>query len=286
MKKLLITGASGYLATALVPIAAGQADVVGVARNADAISPDAQAISVDIVDAAAVHDLVMTHQPDAIIHCAASNPGGSNESMFAVNELGTGNIANAAHELGCRLVSVSSDTVYSGNEAPYADDAPSSPLPENAYAVSKANGEALIRSIVPSAVIVRTSLIYGTDKVDRGTEGFAARLSAGDSLRLFTDVIRQPVHSASLSQCLCALALKHTDEAGFMNIAGDDAMSRHAFGVRMLDYWGIDYEGRLQAVTGVGIAGLPMDLRLTMDRAKALGLPTPGLAEVLAQYSA
>jgi len=281
MKKILITGASGYLAQALVPIAAELADVVGIARNADAINRDVHAISVDIEDRAAVLDVVLSQKPDAVIHCAAINPGGSDASMFAINERGTGHVADAVKELGCRLVSVSSDTVLSGNNAPYADNAPSSPLSENAYAVSKARGEALITSRVPSAAIARTSLIYGTDKIDRGTQGFSMRLAAGDSLQLFTDVIRQPVDSVSLSRSLCALALEHVDESGLLNIVGDEAMSRYTFGVRMLDFWGIDYKDRVEQTSGVGIAGLPIDLRMTMGRARALGLHTPSLSEVL-----
>lgn len=281
--KVLVTGASGYLAQTLIPVVAQRADVIGIARRVESISSEALPVSVDVEDPAAILAVVLSHSPDAIIHCAAVNPGGSDESMFAVNEMGTGHVAAAANKLGCRLVSVSSDTVLSGLDAPYADNAPSSPLPENAYAVSKARGEALIMSQVPGAAIVRTSLIYGTDKIDRGTQGFAKRLEAGDTLKLFNDVIRQPVESQSLSQCLCALALDHTDESGVLNIAGNEAMSRYTFGVRMLDFWGIDYADKLESVSGAGIAGLPIDVRLNMGRAAALGLPTPGVTEVLSQ---
>ena len=283
MRKILITGASGYLAQALVPIAAKQADVIGVARDAKKIGSEAMGLSLDIEDRSAVMDLVQMHRPDAIIHCAACNPGSGNDhTMFAINEIGSGNVAAAASEFGCRLVCVSSDTVFDGDRAPFADDSASCPLPENAYAVSKARGEDLIISRLPSALIVRTSLIYGLDYIDRGTEGFAKRLKAGDSLRLFTDVIRQPVECQSLSRNLCALALDHADESGFINMAGDEAMSRYTFGVRMLEYWGIDFKGQVEQVSGSGIKGLPLDLRVTMDRAKALGLPTPGLSDVIA----
>jgi len=282
MQKILITGASGYLAQTLIPIAAAKAQLIGIARNAKSISSEVEAVSVDVEDREAVLDLVLTHRPDAIIHCAACNPGAGNDNaMFAVNEIGAGNIAHAAKKTGARLVAVSSDMVFDGKHAPYADDAPSSPLPANAYALSKAAGEALIISQLPSALIVRTSLIYGLDSIDRGTEGFSKRLDAGETLKLFTDVIRQPVNARSLSMNLCALALEHVDESGFMNIAGDEAMSRHAFGVRMLDYWNIAYKDQLELVSGEGISGLALDVTMRMDRAKGLGLLTPGLNQVI-----
>lgn len=279
-KKILITGASGYLANALIPCVAARADVVGVARNIDNISGEVLALSVDLTDDAAVLDLVLSQKPDAIIHCAACNPGG-NDDMFAVNEFGTANIATAAKQLACRFVSVSSDTVFDGVNAPFSDDAQAAPLPENAYAISKARGEANVHALLPAAIIVRTSLIYGIDQIDRGTAGFSERLKSGAMLKLFGDVIRQPVHDKALSASLCTLALDLTDESGFINIAGDEAMSRYEFGVRMLDYWGIDYTDRLEQSCGFGIAGLPIDLSLSLQRARALGLPTPGVSTVL-----
>ncbi len=278
-KLILITGASGYLANALLPYAAQRARVIGTARNIEDIRGDT--LSLDLTNRAAVLDAVLSKRPDAIIHCAAVNPGGSDADMIAVNDIGTKHIAEAASELGCRLVSVSSDTVFNGKEAPYADDAIASPLPDNIYAVTKARGEAHIRSLLPDAAIVRTSLIYGTDKMDRGTAGFSQRLAAGDTLKLFSDVIRQPVHDQALASCLCALALDHTDESGFIGIAGDEAMSRFDFGVRMLDYWGINYKNQLEESSGIGIPGLPLDVRMTMQRAQALGLPTSGVSLVL-----
>jgi len=280
-KKILITGASGYLAKTLLPCATRRADVVGIARNVSALNSDVLAVAVDLADRAAVDDVVLSQKPDAIIHCAAVNPGGRKDDMIAVNDVGTLNIAQAARQLGCRLVSVSSDTVFNGEQAPYADDANASPMQDNAYAITKACGEVHVRTVLPDAVIVRTSLIYGIEEMDRGTAGFLQRLASGETLKLFTDVIRQPVYDKALADGLCALALDHTTEYGFMNIAGDEAMSRYEFGVRMLNHWGIDYAGQLEKSSGVGIPGIPLDVRMTMQRARVLGIATPGVSTVL-----
>ena len=284
MQKVLITGASGYLANTLVPRAAQQAEVVGTARNKDKISDPAQALTLDVTRRASVLDLVLAEQPDVIIHCAASNPGGDEATMQSVNATGGAHIAEAAKRCGCRLIVVSSDTVFSGNEGPYADDAPTSALPENAYATSKADAEAAILEHCPDALIVRTSLIYGLDKIDRGTEGFVKRLKQGHELQLFTDVIRQPVFDSALADNLCKLAFDLVDESGTMNLAGDEACSRYSFGMRMLDYWKADYKDLMTGKSGVGIAGLPLDLRLHHDRAESLGLSTIGVSSVLKEY--
>jgi len=111
------------------------------------------------------------------------------------------------------------------------------------YAVSKARAEYQLLSIYPATIVVRTSLIYGLHDMDRGTAGFVQRLDTGEKLRLFTDVIRQPVFDRSLSEHLCSLAVQLTDECGTMNIVGDEACSRFEFGKRMLEHWGIEYGG-------------------------------------------
>lgn len=281
MQKLLITGASGYLAQTLIPIAAERAEVIGVCRQAQAVPDPGQSLKLDITQRSAVLDTLHAEKPDAIIHCAACNPGGEEADMVLVNENGTAHIAEAARQLDCRLVSVSSDTVFNGVDAPFADDAPANPIPANLYAVTKAKGEQALMEVCPDAIVVRTSLIYGTDSMDRGTAGFVQRLEAGEYLKLFTDVIRQPVLDRSLASHLCTLALDLVDESGTINIAGSEASSRYGFGTRMLDFWGIEYQGRLQAVQGFGIPGLPLDLRLQQDRASALGLETPGISDVL-----
>jgi len=268
-KKVLITGASGYLANALLPCVSARANVVGIARNAQSIDASISSVSADICDRNAVFDLVQRQQPDAIIHCAACNPGGTDEQMFAINDIGTKHVAEAAQAIDCRLVSVSSDTVLDGTAAPYAEDAPASPLAANAYAVSKARGEQHISSILPSAIVVRTSLIYGIEQMDRGTAGFVERLEAGHVLTLFNDVIRQPVYDKALAEALCALAMEHTHVAGY------------TFGLRMLDYWGIDYGDKVVSKSAADIPGVPLDVRLTMQRAVELELASPGVSEVL-----
>lgn len=276
--RILIVGASGYLAHRLVPLACAFGDVVAVSRRPpDDITIDAARWEgVDILDATAVDRLVARERPDAIISGAAANPG-QGES-FEVNIAGVGNVAAAATRNAARLVHVSTDIVHSGKQAPYADDA--APDPVNEYGRSKAQGEAAIVELAPAAAIVRTSLIYGLDRIDRGTESFRDVIERGEALSLWHDAIRNPVWIDALALGLLRLAVEFPDESGTLNLAGGDAMSRAEFGRLLLAHWGVD----TAAISETSVSAHPTqaaDLTLLHDRAHALGLTTPSVHDVL-----
>jgi len=278
---MLVTGASGYLAQTLIPRASTRAQVHGAARSPDGIVEPAEAHAIDLDHESDVFTLFKSIKPDVVIHCAACNPGSDAASMYAVNTRGSEHVAKACTMIGARLVALSSDTVFDGKSAPYSDDAPAAPLNANDYALSKAQGELAILKQCPAALIVRTSLIYDVDEMDRGTLGFVERLYSGERLKLFDDVIRQPVYAPKLSEHLCSLAMDHVDQSGIMNLVGSEAMSRYTFGLKMLDFWGIDYENRIDKVSAAGIPGVPLDLNMLMNRANKLALDSPGVTAVL-----
>ena len=274
---ILITGASGYLGRRLVALAAshGRVHAAGHRRAGDT------SIVLDVTDTDSVLATVERLRPTAIIHTAAINPGqGDEDAMWRVNAEGSGHVAQAARAVGARLVAVSTDVVHDGREAPYDDDVPPSPL--NAYGRSKAAGEDAVRSADPSAVIVRPSLIYGLDEMDRGTASFVERIARGEPQTLFSDVIRNPVWVESLAEAL--LGLTTIDYAGTLNVAGCQTMTRETFGRRMLEYWGVDDKGLVGAGRAVDISDtIPLDLRLRTDRAESLlAMAFPGVDDVLA----
>ena len=283
MKKILVTGASGYLAHRLLPVAARFGEVIGVARKAESVWPGVQAESLDITDHAAVDLLVGKVKPDIILHAAASNPGVDESVMDAVNHLASDYVATAAKARGCRLVVVSTESVHNGLQAPYTDAAVANPV--NTYGRTKALGEKAVMKICPDAAIVRTSLIYGLAQMDRGTQGFVDRLERGEPLILFNDVIRQPVWVDSLADAICALAIKDTGVSGLLNVVGSQALSRATFARMMLAHWGVDTNAMISEKSGAGIQGLPLDLTSDCARARALGYALPGVSEVLDSMS-
>lgn len=297
MRRLLITGGSGYLGRHLTAKAANSYQVYTTYGSNPAQIKAGQPLLLDLTDQASVHRLVADLRPQAIIHTAAINPGqGSDEQMWQVNTLGSRYVAEAAVAVGARLVHVSTDVVHSGRPQefsrsvplrpvpPYEDDAPPSPL--NTYGRSKAEAESLVAQIDPHAAIVRTSLIYGLTEMDRGTEGFIQRLQSGQPLVLFNDVIRQPVWVETLAEAL--LRLVEVNYAGILNVAGRQAVTREEFGRRMLAWWGIEAGEMVQSGRAADISDtIPLDVSLTVAKAEQLlHMTFPGVDEVLAMGQA
>ena len=282
-KTLLITGGSGYLGQYLTTKAAQNYNLYTAYRShADNVKAG-HPVALDLTNAAQVQQLIRELRPDAVIHAAAANPGQSNaEMMMRVNTQGSRYIAQAAAAVGARLVHVSTDMIFDGKNAPYADDAPASPI--NDYGRSKAAAETAVLETYPAAAIARTSLIYGLDEMDRGTASFVERLERGETLSLFTDVIRQPVWVESLVEAL--LKLVEVEINGRLNVAGRQPLTREEFGRRMLAWWGVEPGDRLELVRAADLAPTtPLDLRMSSQKAeRLLQMRFPGVDEVLKNH--
>ncbi len=279
-KTLLVTGGSGYFGRRLTTKAAEKFNLYATYHNHPAQLKAGQPLHLNLSNRGDVLAVVKALKPDAIIHTAAINPGAGNEQkMMAINTQGSRHVAEAAAATAARLIHLSTDIIFDGNHAPYHDDDPPSPL--NAYGRSKAAAEMAVTEIDPRAAIVRTSLIYGLEEMDRGTAGFVARLNQGERLALFSDVIRQPIWIDSLGEAL--LSLIEIDFGGTLNVVGSQVMTREEFGRRMLAWWQLDTHGLLESGRAADISdSIPLDLRMSTRKAEQLLQMTfPGVDEVL-----
>jgi dTDP-4-dehydrorhamnose reductase len=118
--------------------------------------------------------------------------------------------------------------------------------------------------------------------MDRGTAGFIKQLAQGKQLMLFSDVIRQPVWVENLAEAL--VKLTGIEFGGLLNVAGRQALTREAFGRRLLVWWQVDAEDLLTSGRAADISDtIPLDLRLSVGKAEQLlHMDLLGVDEVLA----
>jgi len=117
----------------------------------------------DLADAEACRVAVQAQRPDWVLNAGAYTAVDKAESepelAQAVNAGAPGALAEALAETGGRLLQVSTDFVFNGEQGrPYQPDQALDPL--GVYGASKAAGEAAALAL-PGAQVLRTSWVYG-----------------------------------------------------------------------------------------------------------------------------
>lgn len=187
--RVLVTGASGQLATAVLRAFADR-DVTAVTRR-----------TLDVTDIDAVQRVVNEARPDVIVNCAAFNHVDAAESQpteaFAVNTFAVRTLVRAAEARDARLVHYGSDFVFAGLDGPDAEpyDELVPPSPRSVYAASKLAGEWLALEYA-RAYVLRVESLFGLPADWPGRRGsldtIVSGLEAGREVPVFTDRVVSP----------------------------------------------------------------------------------------------
>ena len=236
--RVLLTGASGQLATDILLTLADAGD--------DVTAPDRA--NLDITDRDAVRSAVHAFRPSVIINCAAWTAvdacEGDPDRALAVNGTAVGVLAEVADSVGAHLVHVSTDYVFSGTlDRPYTEQDVPDPL--SAYGRSKLAGERAALANLPTATIVRTSWLCG----EHGPNMVKTilRLAGGDApLRFVDDQRGSPTFTADLAPLLRVLAV--TRVPGIVHATNQGAVSWYEFARSVLAADGHDPD-RVTAVS-------------------------------------
>ncbi|SDR36252.1 UDP-glucose 4-epimerase [Rhizobiales bacterium GAS113] len=164
MKRILVTGASGFVGRALVAHLAGSGYAVRAASRKPL--PKGEGVeSVPSPDLAGKQDwTTLLRGVDAVVHAAAiAHTGGIDEARYdSVNHLAVLALAQAAQGRVERLVFLSSIRAQSGASAARVLTEADAPEPLDAYGRSKLAAEEGLRRMGARAVILRPVLVVGS----------------------------------------------------------------------------------------------------------------------------
>ena len=221
--KVLVTGAGGMLAHAVLPaLAAAGHETLACTRT-----------ELDVTQSDDVRRVIAAARPDWVCHLAAYTDvdGCERETARAqaVNADGSRHVAAAAADAGAALLAISCDYVFAGDDpAPRREDAAVGPL--SAYGKSKLGGEQAVRAANPRHCIVRTAWLYGS-----GGKNFVdtirTRALAGAALRVVDDQHGSPTWTVDLAGAL--VALMERGASGTLHASNDGACTWHEFALEI-----------------------------------------------------
>ncbi|MFH7320729.1 dTDP-4-dehydrorhamnose reductase [Desulfurivibrio sp. D14AmB] len=196
--KVLITGAGGQAGSELRKTAPPRFELHCLTRQ-----------QLDISDQVAVNQALAAIEPELIINAAAYTAVDQAEAeaklAYAVNATGAGNLARAAAAAKARLLHISTDFVFAGDQAtPYRPNAPTGPL--NIYGQSKLAGEMEVRGASNGqALIIRTGWLYGAQG-HNFVKTMLRLLAQRSELGVVCDQIGTPTWARTLARALWAAA--------------------------------------------------------------------------------
>jgi dTDP-4-dehydrorhamnose reductase len=190
----------------------------------------------DISDAEAVEAAVLDSGAEAVVNCAAwtdvdgaeADPDGARSA----NELGAGNLAQAAGAAQIQLVHVSTDYVFdgeppldgAGKPQPYVESDPTGP--RSVYGQTKLEGERVALDASPLHTVARSSWLFGVD--GRNFVDTMLKLaSERDAVQVVDDQVGCPTWTGHLAPAL--LGLIEREVRGLVHLAGAGHVSWNGF---------------------------------------------------------
>ncbi len=193
MRKIVITGGHGQLATAICHVAAASSNEYIALGHRELDSCDAESVERSIEGA------------DVVINCAAyTNVEGAEENIneaFRINHEGVQTLAKLCTKHNATLIHISTDYVFGGDtmrRTPYTEC--DEPHPINIYGKSKLAGEIEVTTM-RRGIVVRTSWLYSPWGNNFCTK-IARLIDERDTLRVVNDQHGTPTSALSLASTL------------------------------------------------------------------------------------
>ena len=248
-------------------------------------------VGMDITDAKAVRETILSVKPDVVVHCAAwtavdlAEDEDKKEKVYAINAKGTQNIADVCKELDCKVIYISTDYVFNGQGTePWQPDCKDY-QPLNVYGKTKLEGELAISNTVSKYFIVRIAWVFGLN----GKNFIKTMLSVGkthDEVRVVNDQIGTPTYTYDLSRLLVDMA--ETDKYGYYQATNEGGyISWYDFTCEIYKQAGLST--KVTPVTtaeyGVSKAARPFNSRLDKSKLTENGFrPLPTWQDALSRY--
>jgi dTDP-4-dehydrorhamnose reductase len=242
-RRLLLTGATGLLGSAILDAWSSRWDVVAMTHRWRTRREHVTDLPADLEDTGSLNGLVENAEPDVVVHAAAwtdvdaceANP----DRARTLHRDASAALARGASAVGARFIYISTDSVFSSGPGPHRESDPTEP--RSVYARTKLEGELASLDACPNGLVIRTCVVGWNAQPKLGlVEWILAELRAERAIKAFADVWFTPISSVALSAAIERLAT--LDVRGVLHVGGANALTKLAYAREVADVFGLRSE--------------------------------------------
>ncbi len=274
MKKLLVTGASGFVGSRAAELYREKYEVYAPSHK-----------EMDITDPESVYATFKRVQPDYVVHCAAISDIGrcdrEPEQSWKINVDGSRNIAKTSRQYGAKCLICSSDQVYqgSGRKGPHREEEQIEPA--NLYGREKKRAEEECLRENPECVMLRLSWMYDVYRENKKMHGdFFTGLLFGLK---GSEILRYPIYDirgiTDVNEVVKNLEKAFDLRGGIYNFGSSNDRNTYETVLTMFEELGWD-TGRIGKNEGV-FAEQPRDISMAQVKLNACGIVFTPTVEAL-----
>lgn len=211
--RIIVTGIKGQLGSDVLKELnkRGCFDVIGIDID-----------DLDITDEKATQIFIKEYRPNVIIHNAAwtavDKAEENKNKVYAVNALGPKYLAEAAKEVGAKMMYISTDYVFDGlGEKAFEVNDPKNGL--SVYGSTKSKGEDFVTSILNEYWIIRISWVFGINGNNFIKTMLKLAKSGKKELNVVDDQIGSPTYTNDLAKLMCDMI--ETDKYGIYHATNE-----------------------------------------------------------------
>jgi dTDP-4-dehydrorhamnose reductase len=257
--KIFLTGASGFIGSNILRVGQELFDVEFLAcvhTWQPQSPPSFQFAHVNLENREAVMESVLAFRPDVIVHSAIVN---DLDLIYRDRELAwrmyveaTHNLTDAANAIGAKIILVSTDWVFDGNQGGATEATPPNPI--NYYGVLKVASERVVAERGKNWAVARVAGVSGihwlrrqdTASQNRGFGYLANALvhawRAQDGFTVWTgkDVNRRATPGLGSDCAEMILKIGQLDAQGIFHCTGGESVERTEYAKRIADTFAYD----------------------------------------------
>ncbi|WP_431293673.1 dTDP-4-dehydrorhamnose reductase [Pedobacter sp. P26] len=228
MSKILVIGAGGQLGQCLKVVAERR----GITEIVFPAEQDA-----NILNESGLNDLLAKEQPGFVINCAAYTAVDKAEDEVdlakSINETGAAYLASACLANGAKLVHVSTDFVFEGNEVKLLkEDDEAKPI--SVYGVTKLDGELAVQAKLSAHFIIRTSWLY-SEYANNFVKTMLKLGAERDELNIIADQVGTPTYAIDLANAIFDIILSSSTAYGVYHFSNEGVTSWFDFAKAIFD---------------------------------------------------